>query len=100
MQGGGQKNLFSFPYDFCATLACSITTTMSPRSRRYFFMASRVSLCSFVRYREDLKGGNNKVMIQKQKSTLIMLGVSDCSRERQPESRRSPIAPASIIDPV
>ncbi len=48
MHGGGQKNRFSLPYDFWATLAWRIITTMSPLSFRYFRMASLVSLCSFI----------------------------------------------------
>ena len=62
MQGGGQKNRFSLPYDFCATLACSMTMTMSPRSRRYFRIASCVSRWSFVgRKRLALKEQGGRV---------------------------------------
>lgn len=47
-QGGGQKKRFSLPYDFCATLACSITTTLSGRSCRYLRIASGFRRWSLV----------------------------------------------------
>ena len=40
-------HLFSFPYDFCATLACTRTTVQFFLSFKYCLMASLVSLFVF-----------------------------------------------------
>ena len=43
MQGGGQKNLFSFPYDFCATLGWRRMRVEWAPVRRKVFIISLVT---------------------------------------------------------
>ena len=55
MHGGGQKNLFSLPYDFWATLACKMRTLISFLSLRY--LRIRLELNCF--WEEDDEDNSN-----------------------------------------
>ena len=77
MHGGGQKNLFSLPYDFCATLACRMRTLISFLSLKY--LRIRLGLNCFWEEEENSNDGKFKrVDLLDETALSALVGGSGC----------------------